>query len=149
MARLRVILDGCRYATPPDAPLEAALQAYTDAAATAETAPRPTPLYAEKLGWLPGQRRTSDLAFTLLQLATGRLALDNPHDVAQLLSAESYAPEPLSALHGWLILQTLTAIGVAESTPALHQQVTRTTSPADLTFAGMLHNSQQTRGTNR
>ena len=92
-------------------------------ATSAKAAPDPLPLYAEQLGWLPGQRRTADLAFTLLQLFTGRLSLGNQADVAQLLAPEGLTPEPLAALLPWLLLQVLQAIGAAASTPATLVQV--------------------------
>lgn len=113
----------CRYASAPNAPLRTALGSYATAATQTRTAPEPKPLYAEKFGWKPGQRKAPDAAFTLLQLAAGQLSLRNPMDVAQLLVPESHTPDPLDALHGWMLLQTLRAVGAVELTPATLTQV--------------------------
>lgn len=95
------------------------------AAGPPAAAPEPVPSYVEASGWGAGQRRSADVVFSLLQLATGRLASRNAADVAQLLSPAGHTPEPLAALHAWLLLQVLRAVGALPPAPETTLQASR------------------------
>lgn len=87
------------------------------------TAPKPVPPYVEGHGWKPGQRRKSDLSFSLLQLFVGHMTDELSADVEDLTTPECHTPEPLDALFSWLLLQTLLAIGAVRRTAAVLEQV--------------------------
>lgn len=91
--------------------------------------PEAVPQYVQKFGPITSKEAV-DVAFSLIQLATGALQFHSLADLGQLLLPEARTPEPLNVLESWLLLQVLKAVEALPSTPASIQQVPPHNIPA-------------------